>query len=315
MKTHEIEAWALREIERVERHQPTEDSRVELKAEWIDPDKAARRIAGHANALRGEPILWLIGVDQTRGVVGALPNELANWWPQVNAQFDGLAPELKELLVSWKSQTVVALFFRTDRIPYIVKNPVFGKTDGGPVAREVPWREGTATRSATHSDLILLLSPLQRLPKFDFRLGILRVTRNDGGGGQFTGWDLQVTLYVVPKDSTRIVVPYHQCEVFVRAEGWKERTRFVVKRGVSHSTETITATDSEYVITGPGMLRLHADHSTRKLIDRAGQIPADIEITLLPVDLGVPAKLTHSLPFNPGYVNGTTVGAWALEFE
>ncbi len=44
----------------------------------------------------------------------------------------------------------------------MVKNPTFGKQNGGPVQREVPWREGTAVRSSTHTDLILLLSPLQR---------------------------------------------------------------------------------------------------------------------------------------------------------
>ena len=60
MRTHEIEEWALRATRRVEERQPNEDSRVELKADWIDPQKTARRIAGHANALRGEPILWTL---------------------------------------------------------------------------------------------------------------------------------------------------------------------------------------------------------------------------------------------------------------
>ena len=43
----------------------------------------------------------------------------------------------------------------------MVKNPTFGKEAGERVSREVPWREGTAIRSATHSDLLKLLSPLQ----------------------------------------------------------------------------------------------------------------------------------------------------------
>jgi hypothetical protein len=162
MRTHEIEAWALRAIERVEQRQPNEDSRVELKAAWLDPERAARRIAGHANALRGEPILWIMGVDEQRGVIGAIQNDLSNWWPQVKAQFNGPSPTLRDLLITWKEKTVVALFLETDRIPYVVRNPAYGKPNGGPVQLEVPWRDGTAIRSATHSDLILLLAPLQR---------------------------------------------------------------------------------------------------------------------------------------------------------
>lgn len=51
MRKTDIEFWALSIIERVEKGQPVEDSRVELKGDWIDPKKAARRIAGHANDL------------------------------------------------------------------------------------------------------------------------------------------------------------------------------------------------------------------------------------------------------------------------
>ena len=69
MRNHEIEAWALGIIDRVIQKQPIEDDRVELKAEWPDALKAARRIAGHANAARGEPILWLIGVDEKAGAI------------------------------------------------------------------------------------------------------------------------------------------------------------------------------------------------------------------------------------------------------
>jgi len=163
MRAYEIEAWALRAIERVEQRQANEDSRVELKADWPDdPERAARRIAGHANSSRGEPILWVIGVDEEQGVRGASQNNLANWWPRLKAQFDGPTPQVRDVLLDCKGQTVVALYFETEGIPYVVKNPSYGKPKGGPVELEVPWREGTAIRSATHSDLIQLLSPLQR---------------------------------------------------------------------------------------------------------------------------------------------------------
>ncbi len=84
MRQRDIEVWALGIIRRVEMEQPHEDSRVELKAVWPeDSAKAARQVAGHANAARGEPILWLIGVDEKKGVVGATFEEITKWWGQV----------------------------------------------------------------------------------------------------------------------------------------------------------------------------------------------------------------------------------------
>ena len=68
MKQHQIEVWVLDIVEKVEDGQPVEDSRVEFKSDWIPPEKAARRIAGHANAARGENTLWVIGLDEKRHI-------------------------------------------------------------------------------------------------------------------------------------------------------------------------------------------------------------------------------------------------------
>jgi hypothetical protein len=46
-----------------------EDDLIEFKRTWIKPHKAARRIAAHANAARGQDILWLIGVDPAGDLV------------------------------------------------------------------------------------------------------------------------------------------------------------------------------------------------------------------------------------------------------
>ena len=65
-----------------------EDARVELKADWIDESKMARRLAGHANAANGEHVLWLFGVDEKaekgRRVPGVQPAELEKRWPVTN---------------------------------------------------------------------------------------------------------------------------------------------------------------------------------------------------------------------------------------
>lgn len=67
MRASDIERWALREIDRAARNEPVEDSIVELKAAWpTDHWKAARRIAGHANAAHSQPICGLLVLMKKR---------------------------------------------------------------------------------------------------------------------------------------------------------------------------------------------------------------------------------------------------------
>jgi hypothetical protein len=193
MRPSQIEAWVLRVIDALAKGAPVEDFQVELKATWPDSKKAARQIAGHANAAHGEPILWLIGVDENAGVVGAYREELSKWWPQVESQFDGMAPRFTDLNVPVNAATVVALLLETDRAPFVVNNPAAN------MDREVPWREGTRVRSARRADLIRLLQPLEELPEVDLLWGRL-------DGGTFMG-----CLFVSPPRDQRVVIPVHRC--------------------------------------------------------------------------------------------------------
>src|SRR5687768_8869769 len=99
MRKHQIEAWAYRALDRVKSGQQLEDAFLEAKAEWIPPQKAARRIAGHCNAARGSPVLWLFGLDEERGVTGVRRQDLADWWPNVMAEFHGPAPMPHDVVV------------------------------------------------------------------------------------------------------------------------------------------------------------------------------------------------------------------------
>ena len=168
MKPEEIRKWALEIIACVEANKPAEDSRVECKSIWLDARTIARQPAGHANAALGENILWLIGVDEKAGTVpGADHNELANWHPQLKKEFDqGIAPALvANINIIFDRATAVALLFETTNAPFVVKVP---NTD----RLEIPWREGTRTRSATRFEVTKLLSVLQShgtlLPVKDF---------------------------------------------------------------------------------------------------------------------------------------------------
>jgi hypothetical protein len=121
MRPNELEAKVLGLAERVEARHPIEDSLVELKAEWIEPAKAARRLAGHCNASRSAPVLWVVGLDEKRGAVGTPESEFADWWAQVKSQFDGISPELAlHLTVRHRDKTLVAMYYETDRAPFVV---------------------------------------------------------------------------------------------------------------------------------------------------------------------------------------------------
>jgi hypothetical protein len=211
MLKHQLESWTLDILDRVASGSPVEDSRVELKREWPTAVEAARRIAGHANAAQGEPILWLIGVDEkAHSVVGASFNELANWYPAIESQFDDVAPSLQELAVPYGGLTVVALLFETDRAPFVVKNPA-----GGHIDWEVPWREGTKTRSVRRVNLLRLLSGLTPLPDVELLEANLTVRPSDTKP-DILRWKLEFTLYISPRASERVVIPFHRCKVEVR---------------------------------------------------------------------------------------------------
>lgn len=309
LKIHQIESWALDIIERVNSGQPIEDVRVELKSEWITPEKAARRIAGHANAARGEPILWLIGVDEKSGVVGIDTIDLADWWPRVEAQFDGITPELDDINISVEDKTIVALYFETDRIPYVVKNPVYGEKGGGPVSLEVPWRKGTSTRSAKHGDLIQLLSTRSKLPDIEILDGSLTSSRYSNADGEHMNLSLEFDLYFVPLETGRIVIPIHNCSVKIEISNWLKTTKFdilyletpsqVNPQDIFESrsaSRTIEATRHELIIYGPGKVYLKANlHFSHK--KDAPKNDAKISVRLLTTNSNIPASFNDTLKF------------------
>jgi hypothetical protein len=63
----QIETYTISALDRLRKGQPIEDSRLEIKREFIEHYKAARRLAGHLNASRGSWALWVIGVDEATG--------------------------------------------------------------------------------------------------------------------------------------------------------------------------------------------------------------------------------------------------------
>jgi hypothetical protein len=218
-----IEAKAADLIDMVLDGGRVEDDLVELKSQFPPHRPAARRLAGHANAARSDPILWVIGLDEGRHVVtGADEGDIADWWPRVKRCFaEGVAPEITSVRVaSPTGGSVIALGFTTDQSPYMVT------TEGqGPSEREIPWREGTTTRSARRSEVLRILLPATETPTLEIvSIGVL--AEQDKGWGSLEPVEgvekpahiqISVTASLYIEAAAHVTMPAHrwQCDLTI----------------------------------------------------------------------------------------------------
>lgn len=42
-------------------------------------------------------VLWVVGLDERKGVVGCNPTDFADWHAQINAEFDSIEPTVTDL--------------------------------------------------------------------------------------------------------------------------------------------------------------------------------------------------------------------------
>jgi hypothetical protein len=304
----EIEEWVLRVVDQLRRGTRVEDARVELKSEWLDPKRAARRIAGHANAARGSTILWIIGIDdEDAEIVGVASSEFLEWWEQVRAEFNELAPSVIDLVVPLEDKDVVALAFDTSRVPLVVKNSVYGIKGGGSVSLEVPWREGTSTRSATRADLIALLVPTLTIPQFHVLSGSLKAekARARGRGLQ---WTLQLDVYIDSVIGSPVVIPDYQCRCSVKLLPKSEMFQFTDVKVLSRESAVAISGEDRYersnvrhtiqrgvdqiIIEGPGPAMIIA---SAEISQNNEEELSDVPIVSLDASLK-PVSAAHSVP-------------------
>jgi hypothetical protein len=310
----QIQNWALEIIDCVQNGQPSEDFLVELKAAWPpvnDHNKIARRIAGHANAARGEKILWLIGVDEKNKTVNGADTsiDLSSWYPQIQSHFNELAPSVTPVNIPVDGVTVVALLFETDRAPFVVKNKDYG-TSGVAVELEVPWRENTSIRSARRADLIRLLAPLELLPEIQILDSIslaATIAGDDSRTGNYYSDELCLTaeMYIIPKSKNRIVIPFHQCKVEFKVSGTvsileAESIRLYPAIGnyspfiTTPGSLTIQSTSHELIVDDLGRFSLRA---IAKRPDVEKDVDILVSIYLWPAGAERPVVLTKTLPY------------------
>lgn len=226
--------------------------------------------------------MWIVGLDETHGVCDPGPTDLADWWVQVQSHFDGLAPGLTDLLVRTDDGALHVLLFDSSPSPFVIKNPVHGREGGGPVEREVPWREGTRVRSATREDLVRLLVPLQTLPDVEVLSASVQAHRerpaNPGDcqelagirAGEHVSWRVDLQLYVTPAADTPVVLPTHRTKIAFRPPSeteFIETTRIEYSlpgwygaRGFRADSVSIETTSSEAIIRLPGRLYVSSCH-------------------------------------------------------
>ena len=289
MRRHEIAALTLHAADRVRRKQPLEDSRIELKRDWIDPKDAAARIAAHANTSRGSPIVWLFGIDEkAHAIPGVEDREFSDWWAQVKREFDdGLAPELDNspVAVPVEGVTVVAVAMDTARPPYVVKN-----TEGGRIGYWVPWREGNATRAARHADLLRLLVPMQVLPDVDVLWASVDThdyVPDEEPRTPLTQWLVAVVFYAAVPGLASIVFPAHRVHATLHLGpdagavlGLDLRHMGQPHPGRAHPMMDVS--QEQLVLRGAGSIRVEFETNTTA---GAYEVPGPVRVA---VELGSP---------------------------
>jgi hypothetical protein len=307
VRPNQIETWAYRVLEAVQTT-AFEDARVELKRSWpTDHRSTARRLAGHANAARGEPILWLIGVENDGSIRGAAPEKTSDWWAQVTAHFgETIHPSMQDVILREADAMVVALAFETDRAPYVVK------VKEGASELEVPWREATRVRSAKRRELLLMLSEAIQLPQVEVRSADASAIVRQGAT-ELVELEVKTVCYfdVVPDHA--VVMPFHRCQVraSAEAEGWQDLAPGALfKAGEGSGAVHARSTPHDLTLTGPAMVDIYAWGQIAKPL---GEPTSDLDgsVEMWPTRSDVPVRFTFSIPFvGEGAREGTIDRAW-----
>jgi hypothetical protein len=292
MRISELEGRTLQLMDRLIAGQPIEDDRIELKRDWPDPVKAARILAGHANASLGEPILWLIGLDESsRSVVGAEYVELSNWSTKLHSCFDGLAPQMQSANIPTSDgKTIVALLFDTNRSPYVVNNPT-----GGQIQREVPWRDGTGTRTARREDILKMLLPQYATPTIE-PLGAI-FEKDDPQSGRIETGNLQAAFLVVPQNDRPVVVFTNgapaRLVLPIGVPGTEQEVSLSQVTYLQKDRYDIACNKNEWIVKGPGIVEFQYSFTLpQNPVPRGWYIaPVVLQVELIPFGASVPIHI------------------------
>jgi hypothetical protein len=278
LRPQQLEVRVLELVEVVLAGRRIEDDLVECKGQWPEPQdrRTVRQFAGAANKARGDPILWIIGLDEDGHRLTEVPEvDVTDWWQAMESRFDPPAPELEHNLVVplGEGRAVTALRFLTDRSPYVIQCGDGSRSRD----REVPIRDGTGTRSARRDELLRLLIPAMALPAAELLSATLTASYSAGIQGKGDSTDVQFgarIFFEQPAGSEVVMLPAHQMHGRVLyARGlhslrWKLHHRDphtpLIFRTVDKPlalpkpTYGVSGSPDGAVITGPGTLHVTA---------------------------------------------------------
>jgi hypothetical protein len=205
--SHELIAIARRAVEITSRKETFEDDRVELKSKWPESDfEMARQVAAQANTRGGQEFVWLIGIRQKKGVVGAPAKDGSEWLPVLRTYFDeGVMPKLSlHENLDIEGKQVVALGWESHEPPYVLNRDGNGRCPAW-----VPWREGGSVRSADRRELLRILEPLALAPALEFVPHARSyIAANVFVGGSGLQWKLMCWVRVIPRSAKPVVIRY-----------------------------------------------------------------------------------------------------------
>lgn len=293
MRVQELQARVKPIINAVMQGRPVEDTRVEVKSAWIEALQAARRLAGHANAASGEPIIWIFGIDEkAKEVIGVETLEMDNWIKSLEKHFDGAAPALvTHTNIHLQNKTVVVLYFETHHAaPFIIKNP-----KGGYPEFEVPWRSGTRLRAAKRVEILQILLPNLRIPRVDVLSAELSLAVQQGAYGtayqnankRLFLWTITADLYITTQTQGRIVIPHRNCSAKFGVADFAGEYNLPVTFKPLGKSSTIVCSATEIIVVGPGSVRLEASGTTEGYSPNQYKLPegqAGIRIEMQPAN-------------------------------
>lgn len=161
MRAIDLETRVLTAVEQIRAGKSVEHDFIECKRDWPKEEKV-RQLAGSLNRAGGDPVIYIIGIDEATGeIFDVSATEVADWWGQIMPKFDQTPPEMVRHMpvpVGDGGSQVVAVAFASDRAPYVVKTGLQSPN------LEVPMREGTRTRTARRDELLRLLIPTATVP-------------------------------------------------------------------------------------------------------------------------------------------------------
>ena len=163
---------------------------------------------------------------------------------------------------------------------------------------EVPWREGTATRSARREDLVRILSPLQRLPDLEVLGAALEMERPGGGAEKIEVWRVALKVFVTPRDNNQIVIPFHRCEgeLTFPNQNFTHTFSKIQLKPSSRNTAPSRASEAAVISVADAFI-LNAELA----IPQRGGSPggdAHIKFKIYPAGMDQPAVIDMTIPIN-----------------